>query len=267
MNGRIQAPIRQETEMFAEERRQWLVSRARSDGRLDVAALSEELDLAPETIRRDLNVLESHGLLRRVHGGAIPVERIGFEGGIATRSVLMQDEKARIAKAAVELIEEAESVYLDEGSTTQAIVEALPPDRPLTVVTNALPAAVALGSRANVNLILLGGRVRTHTLGTVDHWATRMLGDLVIDLAFLGTNGLSIEHGLTAPDPACAAVKSAAVTASSRRVLVTDHTKFGVNSFCRFASVNDLEAIVTDSGLDDAGAEPYQRLGLRVVRA
>lgn len=250
--------------MFAEERRQLLVARARSDGRIDVAAISEELDMAPETIRRDLNVLESHGLLRRTHGGAVPVERFGFEGALATRAVTMREEKARIAKAAVTLLEDAESIYLDEGSTIQVLAEALPPDRQLTVVTNALPTAVALGGWANINLLLLGGRVRSQTLGAIDHWATGMLADLVIDLAFLGTNGVSMEHGLTTPDPAVAAVKSTAVTAARRRVLVADHTKFGVNSFCRFARVRDLEAIVTDTGLPDEEAEAYRARQIRV---
>lgn len=253
--------------MYAEQRRQVLVARARAEGRVDVAAISADLDAAPETIRRDLKVLEQHGLLRRVHGGAIPVERSGYEGALATRAVAMREEKARLARAAAELLDDAESVYLDEGSTAQAIVEQLPLDRPLTVVTNALPTALALGARANVNLLLLGGRVRTHTLGAVDHWATRMLGDLVIDLAFLGTNGISVEHGLTTPDPAVAAVKSTAVAAARRRVLVADHTKFGVNSFCRFAQVRDLEAIVTDDGLPETDARPYRELGIQVVLA
>jgi DeoR family fructose operon transcriptional repressor len=221
----------QEAGMFPEERRQWLVSRARADGRLDVAAVSEELDVAPETIRRDLNVLESHGLLHRVHGGAIPVERLGFEGALATRAITMHDEKVRLAKVAVELLEDAESIYLDEGSTAQALVDALPLDRPLTVVTNALPT------------------------------------DLVIDLAYVGTNGISVDRGLTTPDPAVAAVKSAAVAAARRRVLIADHTKFGVNSFCRFAHVRDLEAIVTDSGLGGEDAAPYVDLGVKVIRA
>jgi DeoR/GlpR family transcriptional regulator of sugar metabolism len=253
--------------VFAEERRQWLVEHARTAGRLDVAEVSDVLNVAVETIRRDLNALESHGLLRRVHGGAIPVERVGFEGALATRAVRMREEKARLAKAAIDLLEDAESIYLDEGSTAQGLVDRLPLDRPLTVVTNALPTAVALAARSNVNLLMLGGRVRGHTLGTVDHWATRMLDDLVIDLAFLGTNGISVERGLTTPDPAVAAVKSAAVSAARRRVLLADRSKFGVDSFCRFARVQDLEAIVTDSEFDADEARAYESLGVRVVQA
>jgi DeoR/GlpR family transcriptional regulator of sugar metabolism len=253
--------------MFPEERRQWLVDRARAAGRIDVAEVSDELSVAVETIRRDLNVLEGHGLLRRVHGGAIPVERLGFEGALAARADIMRDEKARLAKAAVDLIDGAESIYLDEGSTAQGLVDLLPADRHLTIVTNALPTAVALAGRPNVSLLILGGRVRGHTLGTVDHWATRMLDDLLIDLAFLGTNGISVERGLTTPDPAVAAVKSAAVAAARRRILVADRSKFGVDSFCRFARVQDLEAIVTDSGLDARESLVYEALGVRMVHA
>jgi DeoR family fructose operon transcriptional repressor len=253
--------------MFPEERRQWLVDRARADGRVDVAEVSDELSVAVETIRRDLNVLEGHGLLRRVHGGAIPVERLGFEGALAARAGTMPDEKARLAKAAIDLVDGAESIYLDEGSTAQGLVDLLPADRPLTVVTNALPTAVALAGRPNVSLLMLGGRVRGHTLGTVEHWATRMLDDLLIDLAFLGTNGISVERGLTTPDPAVAAVKSAAVAAARRRILLADRSKFGVDSFCRFARVQDLEAIVTDSGLDARESLAYEALGVRMVLA
>lgn len=253
--------------MFPEERRQWLVTHARDTGRIDVASVSEDLDVAPETIRRDLNVLESHGLLRRVHGGAIPVERLGFEGELASRAGSMQDEKKRVAQAALGLLEDAESIYIDEGSTAQVLAEALPADRPLTVVTNALQTAMLLAPLPHVNLLLAGGRVRGKTLGAVDHWATRMLDDLVIDLAFLGTNGVQIEHGLTTPDPAVAAVKSAAANAAVRRVLISDHTKFGVNSFCRFAKVQQLEAIVTDSGLDAEIAAQFRQAGVQVVCA
>lgn len=253
--------------MFPEERRQWLVKRARDAGRVDVAAVSEELDVAPETVRRDLNVLESHGLLRRVHGGAMPVERLGFETGLASREGRMPEEKRRIAKAALELLQDAESIYIDEGYAPQVLAESLPSDRQLTVVTNALQTAMLLAPLPHVDLLLVGGRVRGHTLGAVDHWATRMLGDLVIDLAYLGTNGISLERGLTTPDPAVAAVKSAAAAASVRRVLIADHSKFGVDSFCRFARVQDMETIVTDSGLDDNVAAEFHAAGLKVVRA
>mgnify|MGYP006361219663 FL=1 len=104
-------------------------------------------------------------------------------------------------------------------------------------------------------------------MATVDHWAVDMLSGLVIDVAFLGTNGISLEHGLTTPDPAVAAVKSTAVRVARRPILVAAHSKFGESSFCRFAKVADFESIVTGSELDPADARRYEALGPVVIRA
>jgi DeoR/GlpR family transcriptional regulator of sugar metabolism len=119
----------------------------------------------------------------------------------------------------------------------------------------------------SISVILLGGRVRGGSLATVDHWAIDMLSDLVLDLAFLGTNGISRDRGLTTPDPAVSAVKHKVVQVSRRRILVAVHTKFGVNSFCRFADVADFETLITDVGLSTQDAHRYTALGPAVIRA
>jgi DeoR family fructose operon transcriptional repressor len=170
-----------------------------------------------------------------------------------------------MAACAVQLLHGAETVYLDEGFTPRLIAERIA-DRELTVVTSSLLAAEVLAHSHTVTVLLLGGRMRGRTLATVDHWATDMLGSLVIDVAFLGTNGISLEHGLTTPDPAVAAVKHTAVKVARRRILVAAHSKFGVNSFCRFAEVSDFEAIVTGSELNTAEARSYEALGPSVIR-
>src|SRR5919106_599128 len=142
--------------MYAEERQRHIAVAARAAGRVDVAELSVELEVTTETIRRDLSVLERHGILRRVHGGAIPVERLGFEPALPTRNTAMTTEKDRIAKAA---------------------------------------------------------------LAEVDAWATDALAKSYVDVAFIGTNGVSVRRGLTAPDLAEASVKRAMITAARRVVL------------------------------------------------
>jgi DeoR family fructose operon transcriptional repressor len=253
--------------VYAIQRQAWLVDRARAHGRVEVASTCAELSVAPETIRRDLNELERQGLVRRVHGGAVPVERLGFEGNIKRRAARNHAEKARIAHAAMRLLRNADSIYLDEGSTVQLFAEALQIDHPLTVVTNSLPAASVLAARPHVTVLLLGGRVRSKTLGTLDHWATRMLGDLVLDLAVMGTNGVSPERGLTCPGPAVAAVKSAACEASRRRILLADHTKLGADSFVRFAGLSDLEAVVTDRAAEATHVHAIREAGVEVMLA
>ncbi|AXI86107.1 DeoR/GlpR transcriptional regulator [Actinospica acidiphila] len=249
----------------AEERQREIVRVARATGSVDVTALAAELGVAKETVRRDLRALEDHGLVRRTHGGAYPVESAGFETTLAFRATSHVPEKRRVAAAAAELLGDAETVFVDEGFTPQLIAEALP-DRPLTVVTASLPVAGALAQNDNASVLLLGGRVRSGTLATVDHWTTKMLSGFVIDLAFIGANGISREHGLTTPDPAVSEVKAQAVRAARRVVFAGVHTKFGAVSFCRFAEVGALEAIVTSTLLPASEAHRYSLLGPQVIR-
>ncbi len=253
--------------MRADERQRLILTRARADGRVEVGPLATDLAVAEETVRRDLRELVDRGVLQRVHGGAYPVASAGFESTIKHRTSSLVGEKRRIAAAAAERLHGAETVYIDEGVTPQFVAEALHPAHPVTVVTSSLLAAGALADAEQITVLLLGGRMRGRTLATVDHWALRMLRDLVIDLAFLGANGISREHGLSTPDPAVAAVKSEVMARSRRRIFVGLHTKFGASSFCRFADVGDFELLVTDTGLSVNEARRFSVLGPPVVRA
>lgn len=250
----------------SDSRQSRIVEFARTRGRVEVAALAAEMDVASETIRRDLKVLAGRRLLKRVHGGAVPLETAAFESGVEYRSQVDLAQKHRIAAAATSLLHGAETVYLDEGFTPRLIAERLA-DRELTVVTSSLLAAEALAHSRTVTVLLLGGRMRGRTLATVDHWAVDMLSGLVLDIAFLGTNGISLEHGLTTPDPAVAAVKSTAVRVARRPILVAAHSKFGESSFCRFAEVSDFEAIVSGTELSPLEARRYEAGGPVVIRA
>ncbi|UYQ65892.1 DeoR/GlpR family DNA-binding transcription regulator [Streptomyces peucetius] len=252
--------------MDTEERRRGILDTARQNGSVEVNALAARFAVAKETIRRDLTTLEEHGLVRRTHGGAYPVESAGFETTLAMRTTRHVPQKSRIAVAAADLLGDAETVFVDEGFTPQLVAEALPRDRPLTVVTASLAVATVLADAERIAVLLLGGRVRGQTLATVDHWATRMLAGFVIDLAYIGANGISREYGLTTPDPAVAEVKAQAVRSARRCVFAGVHTKFGAVSFCRFAEVGDLEAVITDTGLSSAEAQRYSLLGPQVIR-
>jgi len=253
--------------MYPEERQQQILQRARTEGRVDVVALAEDLRVTTETIRRDLTVLERAGVLRRVHGGAIPVERLGFEPALATRDAVMTAEKERIAKAAVEELPRDGAIIIDAGTTTGRLAEAIPLDRELTVVVNSPPLATALATRPNLTVIALGGRVRGRTLATVDDFALQLLGQVYVDVAFMATNGLTIERGLTTPDPAEAAVKRSMMAAARRTVMLADHTKVGNDCMARFADLADVDVLITDAGLDEETASAFGQAGLRVVRA
>lgn len=253
--------------MYPEERLQAILGQARQAGRVEVASLAELFEVTPETVRRDLTTLERQGLLRRVHGGAIPVERLTVEPELATRDALLGAEKDRIAKSAVAELPLTGTVLIDAGSTTSRLADSLPATCELTVVTNALPIASTLALRPNLTVLLLGGRVRGRTMASVDAWALRSLGELTVDVAFLGTNGFSVERGLTTPDPAEAAVKQAMVAAARRVVVLADHTKHGNDQFARFAQVADVDVLISDTGLDGRVAKALEKRGPRLVLA
>lgn len=248
------------------DRQRAILARARAEGAVDVQILAKELDVSSETVRRDLRVLESYGLLRRTHGGAYPVETRSFEATLAMSTSRHVAEKRRIAAAAVELLGPAETVFVDEGFTPQLIAEALPRDRPLAVFTAALGVANALSLRENTTVMLLGGQVRGNTQAAMGPWASQMLQEFNIDLAYLGANGISRDHGLTTSDPSVGKIKAQAMKVSRRKVFVGVHTKFGAVSFCRFADFREFEAIVTDTRLPAAEARRYSRAGSRVLR-
>ncbi|MCU0283901.1 MAG: DeoR/GlpR family DNA-binding transcription regulator [Candidatus Nanopelagicales bacterium] len=253
--------------MYAEERQAAIVAQARTHGRVEVAELADTFEVTPETVRRDLTSLERAGLLRRVHGGAVVVDLLGFEPALAVREAAHQAEKARIAEAALRFLPQEGAVALDAGSSTLRLAELIPADRELTVVTNSLPIASLLAGRPALTVHLVGGRVRGRTLASVDQAALAYLRDVFVDVAFLGTNGFSLDRGLTTPDPAEAAVKAALIRSARQSVLLADHTKHGNDCFAHFGELADLAAIVTDTALPDHAAAELEAAGPQVVRA
>ena len=253
--------------MYAEERHAAIVTRARAAGRVEVSELATVLDVTPETVRRDLTALERAGLLRRVHGGAILVDLFGFEPALAARETVNTDAKRRIAVAALAQLPEEGAIALDAGSSTYRLAELLPADRALTVVTNSLPIASLLAGRKELTVHMVGGRVRGRTLATVDSAALSYLASVFVDVAFLGINGFSVARGLTTPDSAEAAVKSALASSARRRVLLADHSKFDTAHFAHVADLADIDVIITDSALSDDAASEIEAAGPKVVRA
>ncbi len=251
--------------MYAPERHQQILDTARSRGRVEVAGLARDLSVTPETVRRDLTALERRGVLRRVHGGAIPVERLGIEPGVADREVHATGEKERIARAALDELPDGGSIILDAGTTTVRLAELLPTDRELTVVTHSIPVAAILVSRPSVTLLLLGGMVRGRTLAAVGEWTRQQIGEVFADVAFMGTNGVSVERGLTTPDIAEASVKKALIEASRRTVVLADHSKFGREDFARVSPLSAIDTIITDRGIDPELADDIENAGPRMV--
>jgi DeoR family fructose operon transcriptional repressor len=253
--------------MYAAERQQRIITQARRAGRVEVAALADSLGVTAETVRRDLTALERRGSLRRVHGGAIPVERLEVEPTLATRTGRLADTKRRIAARALDELPTGGTVILDGGSTTHAVAELLPPDLDLTVITNNIAAAQVLSTHPGISLYVLGGRVRGTTGASVGDWATQALAGVVVDVALVGTNGLSVARGLTTPDQSEALVKRAMVAAARRCVVLTDSSKTGDDHLHRFADLADVDLVITDDDIDEDVVAEIRSAGPDVVTA
>ena len=252
--------------MYAEERQQAIATSVARRGRLSVAEIATSYDVTTETVRRDLTVLERAGVVRRVHGGVVPAASLTMiEAAVAERDSAQAPEKDRIAKAALDLLpEDHGTVLLDAGTTTTRMAALFPRDRRLTVVTHAVPIAARLAGLTHIDLRLLPGRVRHTTQAAVGSDTVAALGMLRAEVAFLGTNGLTRDHGLSTPDADEAAAKRAMVRGAHLVVVLTDSSKLGVEATHRFAEINQVDVLVTDAGIDDDVRSALESAGLEV---
>jgi DeoR family transcriptional regulator, fructose operon transcriptional repressor len=255
--------------VYAEERQQAIAGLVTQRGRVAVTAVAEHFGVTTETVRRDLALLERAGMLRRVHGGAVPAGVFAVvEPGLGERRNTRIEAKRRIAAAALALLPASSgSLILDGGSTTAALAEVLPGDRALVAATNSVPIAARLAGSPGITLHVLGGRVRGITQSAVGESTLASLADLRADVAFLGTNGISAGHGFSTPDDAEAAVKRAMARAGQRVVVLGDSSKLGREHLVRFATVEDVDVLVTDDEADPAVVAELESSGIEVLVA
>jgi len=248
------------------ERQRAIYMLALSQGSVDVADLARRYGVSTETIRRDLSDMQERNLLRRVHGGAVPVERINHEPMLSARDVVNAEEKLRIATKAVEEVPERGSVIIDSGSTTQRLAEVFPVEREVHVVTNSLMTALTLSRRGLRKLTVLGGAVRTNTLAMVDDTTRASLQDMAMDVLFISCDGLSFQHGLTTPYREEHTVKRAMIERARRVVAVVDHSKFGNVQMFSFAAFDEIDVLVTGLDADPEVAAALSNHGIAVHR-
>ncbi|TQJ31886.1 DeoR/GlpR family DNA-binding transcription regulator [Microbacterium sp. SLBN-146] len=245
--------------MYATERQELIERLLLDEGRVSVVDLSRRFDVTTETVRRDLDLLERTGALRRVHGGAVPTERGSTsETALDERRLHHAPAKVAIARRAVAAVREGfqGSLYFDAGTTTAAVAAELAPrlaGSAIDVVTHALPIALDLSARVTVSLV--GGRVRGLTSAAVGADTVHSIETLRPDIAFIGANGVSAGFGISTPDPDEAAVKAAIVRAARRVIVVADAEKLDRELLVSFARLTDIDVLVTDAAPAQALAE------------
>nr|WP_206316120.1 DeoR/GlpR family DNA-binding transcription regulator [Streptomyces sp. C1-2] len=260
--------------MLAEQRRTLILDEVRRRGGVRVNELTRKLGVSDMTVRRDLDALARQGVLEKVHGGAVPVvEASTHEPGFEAKSGLELTAKEDIARAAAELVAPGTAIALSGGTTTYALAHHLLDVPDLTVVTNSVRVADvfhssqrALGRRQGAATVVLTGGVRTPSDSLVGPVADQAIAALHFDMLFLGVHGISAEAGLSTPNLAEAETNRRLVQSARRVVVIADHTKWGTVGLSSFATLEQVDTLVTDSGLPgEARAEIAEHLDRLVV--
>lgn len=255
------------SDMLIDERRQHVLDLVHRNGRVLVSELSETLGISRITIRKDLDYLESRGLLHRTHGGALSVEGNALlDPSLGEKEQKQFKEKLCIAAAAAGLVEEGLCIILDSGTTTTAIARELRRFSHLTVITNALNIASELAG-TNFEVILTGGTLRKNSFSLVGPLAEDMLKEMHADILFLGVDGFDTKIGVTTPNVLESRVNRAMVGAAKRVIAVCDSTKFNRRSLALIVPPSAIHTVITDKGLGDEDAESLATVGIEVVRA
>lgn len=230
-----------------------------------IGDLAKLLDVTRETVRRDLYEMEKQGLLKKVHGGAI-LNKTNDEPPYSQRKVNNLAEKERIAKKASEFVDDGDALFIDQGSTTLMFAKSLKNKERLTVITNSIPVAVELSEYQNAKVILCGGELRSGELSLSGPVALRSLDEFFIDKSFFGVGGISLDHGFTDYHVGDSEVRRLMMKKAKENFALADHTKFNVTAFMKVCNLNDIDMVITDSGISDYEVKQYQDLGLQILR-
>jgi DeoR/GlpR family transcriptional regulator of sugar metabolism len=249
--------------MLTAERRQAILSRLDRDGKVVASELVATLGVSEDTVRRDLRELAAGGLVQRVHGGALPPAPA--TGTFAQRLRVAPEAKAGLAEAALPLLEGANVVVLDGGTTSLELARRLPADRSCTVLTNSPPVASALAEHPRVDVVLIGGRLLKDPQVTVGAAAVDALRQVRADVCVLGICSLHPELGVTVNDHDEAHVKRAMVASAAEVIALATADKLRTAAPWLVAPLADVTHLVTDAGPDLT--DEYAAAGLSVVRA
>ena len=251
--------------MLNEERRRAILDIINREGRVVVKDLARRFSTSPVTIRSDLEILHSQGLVQRTHGGALPLQ-VGalLDPSLREKEKLHRVEKQQIAEAAVALVKEGESVVLDSGTTTTALARALRKFSNLTIITNAVNIAAELAGTSN-QLILTGGILRENSFSLVGPLAEDSLRRLSADILFLAVDGFDVRFGLTTPNLLEAKVNRVMMEIARETVVVCDSSKFGRRSLSLIAPPAAIHHTITDSRISKADLKVLKESGIKVT--
>ena len=218
----------------------------------DLCAL---LDTSEATVRRDLEWLEHEGLVERTHGGAILSQRLTLEPEYLHRAQRYPEEKRLIGETAAALIEDDDVVFINSGTTTTQVIRYIRNNAGITVFSNNIYAALEVGE-VGFRHHLIGGEFQPHSNSVAGHFAIDNLKQVYADKAILGVDGISLKHGCTVPSDAEAEIMRQMIERTRGQIIiVADHSKWGVVSNFQIATIDEINKLVSDEGLDASANE------------
>ena len=251
--------------LLPQQRREKIFDLIREDGHAKVLELSKIFKVTEVTIRQDLEKLEDEGLVMREHGGAYLKNISANVQNIELLNNENMSEKESIAKKAVELINDGDTIILDSGSTVTEIAKHIAGFKNLTVITNALNIALILGADPEINLILTGGEFKAPTLSLTGQKAADSLEGLHVDKLFLATAGIALKSGLTYPSISDICVKRAMIESADVVYLVADSSKIGKSSFASLGALSLIDYLITDSKINEDYIDIFSRHDIKMI--
>lgn len=265
MRSRAKVEASDKPDMLIDERRQHILELIQKQGRVLVGELSQGLKISQITIRKDLDYLQSKGLIQRSHGGALRIQSSALiDPTLQEKQKRNYAEKERIAAAATKMVEEGQCIILDSGTTTTAIAQGLKRFRQLTIITNAVNIAAELAG-TDFEVILVGGTLRKNSFSLVGPLAEDNLEEMHADLLFLGVDGFDMEVGITTPNFLESRVNRAMVKAARQVVAVCDSSKFSRRSLSRIVPPGAIHHVITDRNLPQETADALRGQGIALT--
>ena len=233
--------------MFAYERKEQILDILKMKRAVSVEELCQTLYTSGATIRRDLQMLEKDGMIKRTHGGAVLLEGNSTETPLVLRENENSQKKQAISELAVTHIADGMTLFLDSSSTASFIIRQLSPFKGLKVITNGIKTASLLSEYKNIKTYCTGGIIRDNSRSLVGHAAENFISQFNADIAFMSCRGMSVDKGATDPSDEEAYVKKEYIKNSDKRILLCDTTKIGVDYFCKVAPLNEFDFIITNN--------------------
>jgi len=256
-------------ELSANERRSQIAQMVMEKGKVLVSDLVDVFQVTETSIRRDLTILENGKRLQRVHGGAIPIPGSFRTDSFQEKQKLHMDEKERISKVAAAMVEQGHIILLDSGTTTLQIIRNIPSDlrmnNNITLVTNSMPVANEVLAWPSPNLTILGGIYLPDYQATVGPDTVTQLKALSADIAFLGTDGMTLKGGVTTANVLVSEIDRLMVERAGKAVLVSDSSKIGRAGFSPVKPISSYSTLITDVNAPGDFIEAVKDMGVEVI--